>query len=267
MELTFPGNPAVALVTGAGQGIGRAIALSFADEGVAVAVNDLDLDRTTGTVEAIHARGGIAAPAPGDVSVMRDVEHIYDTLLKSLGPVGILVNNAYVAEFLPALRQSEEAWRRTWDVDITGPWNMVRGALPHFERIGSGVVVNIASANAFFTIPQNTSYAAAKAGLIGLTRGLALELGPKNVRVVSISPGLIATQAVEEYIAALPEERRRSELGSYDDLIPLRRIGRPEEIADLCTYLASSRASFIHGTDVACDGGMWALNKVFSYNP
>jgi 3-oxoacyl-[acyl-carrier protein] reductase len=267
MELAFPGDPAVALVSGSGQGIGRAIAMAFASEGVAIAVNDLHRDNAEETATLIRSNGGEAIAVPGDVSKYPEVTEMFSRVKGSLGPVGVLVNNAHFAEFEQSLKQSEEGWQRTWDVDVTGPWNMVRGALPHFDEIGSGAVINIASANAFFTIPQNTSYAAAKAGLVGLTRGLALELGPRNVRVVSVSPGLIATPAIVDYMAALPEERRRTEMGSYDDQIPLRRIGRPDEIGDICVYLASSRASFMHGTDVSCDGGMWALNKVFSYNP
>jgi NAD(P)-dependent dehydrogenase (short-subunit alcohol dehydrogenase family) len=267
MDMTFPGDPPVVLVTGAGQGIGRAIALAFASEQLAVAVNDLNAETAESTAEAIRVAGGKSVAVPADVSRFEDAQRMFAVARHNLGPVGVAVNNAHFAEFENALRQSEAGWQRTWDVDVTGPWNVVRAALPDFTAIGEGVVINIASANAFFTIPQNTSYAAAKAAVVGLTRGLALELGPQNVRVVSVSPGLIATPAVEEYIAALPEDRRRSEMGRYDDDIPLRRIGRPEEIGDLCVYLASSRASFMHGTDVACDGGMWALNKVFSYNP
>ena len=144
---------------------------------------------------------------------------------------------------------------------------MTRLAVPHMEAAGGGAIVNVGTMTTRKPMQGEGGYALAKAAMTCATQFLALELGPKNIRVVSVSPGLIATEAITEYVEALSPEQRRTELGRYDEQIPLRRIGRPEEIADLCVFLASDRASFVHGTDVSADGGMFALNKAFSYNP
>ena len=267
MNLQFPTNPPVVVVTGAGRGIGRAIAMAFADEGARVGVNDVNETSTAETVALLRQRGATCVDAAADITDYSAVQAMFTKVRDGLGLVSVVVNNAAWYEFVKATDQTEPSWRRTWDVEISGLWNMVRGALPQMREVGSGVVLNIASANAFFTIPQNTAYAGAKAGIVGLTRGLALELGPQNIRVISISPGLIATPAISEYIAALGPEQRVTEMGRYDEQIPLRRIGQPEEVANLCVFLASDKAAFIHGTDISCDGGMWALNKAFSYTP
>lgn len=267
MKLQFPTNPPVVVVTGAGRGIGRSIAETFAAEGAKVAVNDINSAGVEETVALLRNEGATCLEAVADITSYGAVQAMYAKIHKVFGPVSVVVNNAAWYEFIKATDQSDESWHRTWAVEIDGMWNMVRGALPHMQETGAGVVINIASANAFFTIPQNTAYAGAKAGIVGLTRGLALELGPQNIRVLSISPGLIATPAIREYVAALDPEKRATEMGRYDEQIPLRRIGQPEEVANLCVFLASDKAAFIHGTDISCDGGMWALNKAFSYTP
>ena len=129
------------------------------------------------------------------------------------------------------------------------------------------MIVTIASLNGYVTIPQFSAYAPSKAAAIALTRGLALEYGPMGIRVVSVSPGFTATDAVESYLASLPPDRRRVELGDYEARMPLGRLARPREIADTVVFLASPRASFIHGTDVLVDGGMHCLSKAYVFNP
>ena len=257
----------VALVTGAAQGIGQAIAVAFASAGLDVVVNDLDESATRTTCELVEAEGARALGVAADVSDFASVSAMFDRVRAELGAVYVVVNNAAFYDFGCATEQTEEAWARTWLVDVTGVRQTTMAALPHMRAHRGGVIVNIISGNAFFTIPQNCTYAAAKTGLVGLTRGLALELGPRGIRVVGVSPGFTATVAVESYLASLSDERRQVEMAEYYRRCPLGRLGRPEEIADACVFLASDEASFISGVDVSVDGGMWALNKTLSYNP
>jgi NAD(P)-dependent dehydrogenase (short-subunit alcohol dehydrogenase family) len=257
----------VALVTGAGRGIGREIALRFAADGADVVVNDLAVDDTADTVGAVHELGRRALGYGADVSDGEQVQAMFAAARAELGPVSVVVNNAAFYDFGCMTEQTEEAWLRTWGVDVTGVFHTTRAALPHMRAAGGGVIVNIASANAYFTIPQNTTYAAAKAGLVGLTRGLALELGPQGVRVVAVSPGFTRTPAVQAYLDDLSEERRQDEMGGYYAECPIGRLVEPEEVADACVFLASTAASFITGVDLPVDGGMYAVNKSLSYNP
>lgn len=257
----------VVLVTGAGRGIGREVALRFAADGSDVVVNDLLGDDTADTVHAVEDAGRRALGYGADVSDGEQVRAMFAAARDELGPVSVVVNNAAYYDFGCATEQTEEAWLRTWAVDVTGAFHTVRAALPHMREVGGGVIVNIASANAYFTIPQNTGYAAAKSGLVGLTRGLALELGPQGVRVLAVSPGFTRTPAVQAYLDDLSDERRNDEMGGYYDECPIGRLVEPEEIADACVFLASPAASFVTGVDIPVDGGMYAVNKSLSYNP
>lgn len=257
----------VVLVTGAGRGIGHSIAMAFAKEGDRVVVNDMAAVGTKDTVKAIKAKRGTAVGIEADISSPDEVRQLFDQVKKTLGPIGVVVNNAAYYDFVNPTKQSVQSFERTFAVDVTGTFHTAMAAVPHMKKLGGGVVINIASLNAYVTIPQNAAYSAAKAAVVGLTRALALELGPLGIRVVSVSPGFTQTPAVKLYLDALTTKRRKSEMGAYYERIPLGRLAKPEEIADACVFLASERATFITGTDLLVDGGMYALNKAFSYNP
>jgi NAD(P)-dependent dehydrogenase (short-subunit alcohol dehydrogenase family) len=257
----------VALVTGSGRGIGQAIAYGFAEAGYDIVVNDLAAESLGTTVEGVERRGRRGLGVCADVSDPQDVQRMFSEAADTLGAVEVVVNNAAYYDFGCAVEQTDDAWERTWAVDVTGIFHTARAALPHMRRLGRGVIINIASTNAFVTIPQNSAYASAKAGVVALTRALALELGPSNIRVVDVSPGFTRTAAVQLYLDSLTDARREEEMGGYFRQCPLGRLGEPCEIADTCVFLASDRASFVHGTDISVDGGMWAINKLFSYNP
>jgi 3-oxoacyl-[acyl-carrier protein] reductase len=257
----------VVLVTGAGRGIGHSIAIAFANEGDKVVVNDVGAVGTKDTVKAIKAKGGTALGIEADISSQAEVRSMFDQVKKKLGPIGVVVNNAAYYDFVNPTKQSVQSFERTFAVDVTGTFHTAMAAVPHMKELKGGVVINIASVNAYVTIPQNAAYSAAKAAVVGLTRALALELGPLGIRVVSVSPGFTQTPAVKLYLDALSEKARKSEMGAYYERIPLGRLARPEEIADACVFLASKKATFITGTDLLVDGGMYALNKAFSYNP
>jgi NAD(P)-dependent dehydrogenase (short-subunit alcohol dehydrogenase family) len=257
----------VVLVTGGGRGIGHSIALAFAAEGDSVIVNDVPDVGASDTVSAIKAAGGKAIGVMTDISDQSQVQAMFEKVKNEVGPVGVVVNNAAYYDFINPTKQSVKSFEQTFSVDVTGTFHTIQAAVPHMKALGGGVVVNIASVNAYVTIPQNAAYSAAKAAVVGLTRAFALELGPLGIRVVSVSPGFTATPAVNLYLDSLSEEARKLEMGTYYDRLPLGRLAKPEEIADACVFLASERASFITGTDLLVDGGMFALNKVFSYNP
>jgi NAD(P)-dependent dehydrogenase (short-subunit alcohol dehydrogenase family) len=257
----------VALITGAGRGIGRSIAESFAANGYAVAVNDLPDVGVDDTLDSISKQGGRAHPVIYDIGREEHVEEMFEDVHRSLGLVDVLVNNAAFFEFVNPSVQTVEGFSRTLQVDVVGAFMTTRAAARDMSERSGGVVINIASVNGYVTIPQNAAYAAAKAALIGLTRGFALDLGPRGIRVVSISPGFTETPAVKMYLDALSDEARDSEMRDYYERVPLGRLARPQEIADACIFLASERATFITGTDFLVDGGMYALNRAFSYNP
>lgn len=262
-----PPSPRTVLVTGAAHGIGRSICLGFAAEGDKVVVNDVDEAKTAETVEAVRAAGGTAIGIGADIGDKAQVDAMFARAEAELGTVGVVVNNAAWYEFINPSQQTVESFEKNFNVDVTAMFHTMKAALPGMQRLGGGVIVSIASLNAYVTIPQNAAYSAAKAAVVALTRGFALELGPLGIRVCSVSPGFTATPVVQVYLDSLTPERRKEELGAYDERMPLRRLGKPEEIANAVVFLASPKASFITGTDLLVDGGMYCLNKAFSYNP
>lgn len=263
-----PPAPRTVLVTGAAHGIGRAICEAFAAEGDDLVVNDLREDMTAETVAAVARLGRGALGVGADIGDRAQVERMFAQAQEAFGrPVGVVVNNAAWYEFINPSKQSVESFEKNFNVDVTAMFHTMQCALPGMQQLGGGVIVSIASLNAYVTIPQNAAYSAAKAAVVALTRSFALELGPMGIRVCSVSPGFTETPVVKVYLDSLTPERRKEELGRYDERMPLRRLGRPEEIANAVVFLASSKASFITGTDLLVDGGMYCLNKAFSYNP
>lgn len=262
-----PPAPRTVLVTGAARGIGQAIALAFAAEGDRIVVNDRSDEAGEDTVRRIRELGGEAVAIGADVSRRPEVDALFARAEAALGPVGVVVNNAAAYPEIRATVQTVESFEEVFAVNVTAVFHTAQAALPGMRALGGGVIVTIASLNGYVTIPQFSAYAPSKAAAIALTRGLALEFGPMGIRVVSVSPGFTATDAVQSYLASLPDERRRQELGDYDSKMPLGRLARPEEIADTVVFLASPKASFIHGTDVLVDGGMHCLSKAFLFNP
>jgi NAD(P)-dependent dehydrogenase (short-subunit alcohol dehydrogenase family) len=241
--------------------------MAFAEEGDRIVVNDRTDDACTETVALLRDAGAEAIGIGGDVSHRPDVDALFARAEVALGPIGVVVNNAAAYPEIKATVQTAESFEQVFAVNVTAVFHTAQAALPGMLRLGGGVIVTIASLNGYVTIPQFSAYAPSKAAAIALTRGLALEYGPMGIRVVSVSPGFTATDAVESYLASLPPERRRVELGDYEARMPLGRLARPREIADTVAFLASPRASFIHGTDVLVDGGMHCLSKAYVFNP
>ncbi len=246
----------VALVTGAASGMGRATAHLFADEGAKVAVTDLDADGVKKVVDEIEGVGGEAAGFILYVSDPGRIKAVVEEVAQRFSGLDILVNNAGISIGVAADGDSvayEEAWERSMSVMLTAQIRLVRACFPHLRRSGEGRVVNIASSEGLGASAFTGPYTAAKHGVVGLTRSLAVELGQKGVTFNCICPGPITTGMT----AAIPDEakakfaRRR---------VPLRRYGDPEEVAHATLSLVLPAASYINGVALPVDGGMTIQN-------
>ncbi|MFX1695642.1 SDR family oxidoreductase [Paraburkholderia sp. A1RO-5L] len=250
----------VAIVTGAGRGIGAAIARAFVAEGAAVVLAELDGASAEATAREIaQAQPGARTLAvPTDVTQATSVQAAVAAAGRAFGPVDVLVNNAGINVFADPLTMTDDDWRRCFAVDLDGVWNGCRAVLPGMIERRAGSIVNIASTHAFQIIPGCFPYPVAKHGVIGLTRALGIEYAPKNVRVNAIAPGYIETQLTHDWWNAQPdpEAARRATL----ELPPMKRIGRPEEVAMTAVFLASDEAPFINASCITIDGGRTALH-------
>ncbi|MEM7444790.1 MAG: SDR family oxidoreductase [Pseudomonadota bacterium] len=239
-----------AIVTGAGQGIGEAIARRFTSEGASVVI--ADLNEETGRAVAASLDG--ARFIHTDVGDENSVKAMVEETIAALGGLDILVNNAGIAVFGDPLDIGEDEWRRCFSVDLDGVWHCCKHALPHLLESGGGAIVNIASNHAFQIIPHTFPYPVAKHGVLGLTRSLAIEYADRGVRINAISPGYIKTPIADWYFDQQPDPagaRRQTE-----QMQPIKRIGQPEEVAAVATLMASDEAGFMIGANVVIDGGL-----------
>ena len=239
----------VALVTGASRGIGAGIAARLAAEGAVVAVNYAgSKDAADQVVSRIVDSGGSALAIRADISDTEACSRLVNETITELGGLDIIVNNAGIARDGLLVRMSDEDWHSVIDTNLTGAFAVIRAASRHLMKQRSGSIVNITSVIGLVGNSGQTNYAAAKAGMIGLTKSLAKELAPRNVRVNAIAPGFIET----DMTASLSETHRHAALGQ----IALGAFGRPEDIASAVVFLASDEARYITGQTLAVDGGM-----------
>lgn len=240
----------VALVTGASQGIGRAVARLFVAEGAKVVVNDL---RRSEHSEALLAELGEANAlfAAADIADEAAVRTMVAQGAERFGTIDVLVNNAGMNVFAEPLAMTAAQWRHCFAVDLEGAMHCCRAVLPGMLAAGGGSIVNIASVHGHRIIPDSFPYPVAKHGLIGMTKALGIQYAARNVRVNSISPGLIRSERVVEWLQSLPPEDAQRQV----DLLPPKRIGEPIEVAYTALFLASDEARFINATDILIDGG------------
>ncbi|MCX5480597.1 SDR family oxidoreductase [Kaistia geumhonensis] len=247
----------VAIVTGAGRGIGAAIAHAFAREGARVVVAEKDPATGPATAAAITAAGGAAEFLATDVTGAGSVEATAEAVVARHGRIDILVNNAGINVFHKPHETTEAEWRRCFDVDLDGVWRMSKAVLPAMRAAKAGAIVNIASSHSFTIIPGCFPYPVAKHGLLGLTRALGIDYAAEGIRVNAIAPGYIETDLALDYWNTFPDpeaERRR-----VFDMHPPKRIGRPEEVAMTALFLASDEAPFINAACIVIDGGRSVL--------
>ena len=241
----------VAVITGAGPGIGRAIPQLFAQEGARVTLVDVRTPAAEETAAAIHAAGGEALVVQGDASSGADWRAVVEQTVQQYGRLDILVNSAAWTKALPVVELEEEDWDRSIDVTLKSVYLGAKYCIPAMLKGGKGAIVNISSANGLISNPGFSAYSAAKSGVIGLTRNLAIDYGLQGIRVNAICPGLIVNEQTAARHLANEDEAR----GSRDPYL-VGRWGRPEDIAFAALYLASDEAAFVTGTVLAVDGGL-----------
>ncbi|MEP7203142.1 MAG: glucose 1-dehydrogenase [Ilumatobacteraceae bacterium] len=243
----------IAIVTGGARGIGEAVVDVFVAHGASVVFCDLDAD----IGQAVERRiGDRARFVRADVSSERDIAAVAEACKAAFGPASVLVNNAGVNANFDATTMTTDEWDRFMGVDFKSAWLSAKYVLPHMREVGRGAIVNVASMHALVTLEGFFPYAAAKSGVVGMTRSLALDFGPHGVRVNAVAPGYIRTRLVQDSIDRNPDPIAAEQ--SMVKGIALRRIGQPVEIANAIRFLASDEASYITGTTLHVDGGVTA---------
>jgi len=251
----------VALVTGAGSGIGRASAIALAAAGASVVVNDIASDGLEETVRMVDDAGGAAAPVVGDVRSRVDVAAAIQVAAERFGGLDVVVANAAVSLYEPFDDMSEETIDLVLDTNLKGPLVCAQLALPALERRGGGSIVFISSVQGYVTLPGCVPYAAAKLGLVAAARALAPEVGRNGIRVNAIAPGTIDTPMLRRDLSGMNVDEADAFLQRVEQANALGRIGRPVEIAKVVVFLASDESSYVTGETIVVDGGYLTIKK------
>jgi NAD(P)-dependent dehydrogenase (short-subunit alcohol dehydrogenase family) len=252
MDVRLDGR--VALVTGAGEGLGRGCALALAASGAELFVNDKNPVTGANTAEAIRASGGKAHFVAADVSDAHAVASMFQVVALRADALHILVNNAGFNLFKGIQETSPDEWNAIFNVDSTGVYLVTKMALPLLKAAQNSSIINVASVHATLTVANMTAYAAAKGAVLAMGRSLAQELGPFGIRVNTISPGFMDTPLLQSWLATEPDPL--ASMQRVNGYHPLGRIGRPEDVGNLVTFLAGDQSGFITGANIVIDGGL-----------
>ena len=241
-------------MTGASKGIGQSVAQAFAREGARVAI----CSRTASTGEAaaatIRAAGGDVRYVAADVSVEGDARRLVEETMEQWGRLDVLCNNAGIGMLRTIEETTAEEWRHLMSINLDGAFHCSKFAIPAMRRSGGGSIINMASVASFVGFQADAAYCASKGGLLMLTRQMALDYAPENIRVNAICPGFIRTPELEHYLGQKSDpDGARAEVIAYH---PIGRIGEPSEVADVAVFFASGESSFVTGAHLAVDGGL-----------
>ncbi len=238
-----------AIVTGAARGIGKAIAIRFAEEGANIAITDLQLNENTeSVVKEIEALGVKAKAFASDASNFEDTEKVVNEIVAEFGTVDVLVNNAGITMDTLLMRMTEQQWDTVINVNLKSVFNFTKAVQKTMLKARSGSIVNLSSVVGVHGNAGQANYSASKAGIIGFTKSIAQELGSRNIRCNAVAPGFIIT----EMTAKLSEEQRKA----WEQFIPMKRGGTPKEVADVCLFLGSDMSSYVSGQTISICGAM-----------
>jgi len=242
-------NKKVALVTGAGGGIGRAVVIMLAKEGADIIVNDINSNSAGQTAEMVHSIGSAALVSGANIVVRTEVELMFDEINKKFGRLDILVNNAGVTRDNFLAKMTEDEWDQVMAVNLKGVFNCTQLAVKMMIEQSAGKIVNLSSASGQMGNIGQVNYAASKAGIIGITKTLAKELAKFNINVNAVAPGFINTPMTSK----VPEKVRNMTKSN----IPLRRFGEPEDVAKVVKFLVTDDSDYITGQIISCNGGLY----------
>lgn len=246
----------VALITGGGTGLGAAIAKRFVADGAKICISGRRQEMLDKMSRSLPV--GSVVTCSGDVSKQEDVKRMVETALTFGGKLNVLVNNAGLDSQGSVTDTEPEVWHRSIEVNLTGPFLMMKAAIPHMIKAGGGSIINIAALAGLVCIPAGPGYSASKAGLIHLTKHVALDYGPYKVRCNVVCPGAFRTDMLKRLIVRLAKKLDTDLEGGFayfSGNVPLRRVATPDELSGLCSYLASDDSSFMTGAVLVIDGG------------
>ena len=244
----------VAVVTGVGSGIGKAISMAFADEGASLGVGDISDDLLSKTTQDLKNKSTNITSITTDVSSEEEVKKLIDETVNAYGKLDIIVNNVSVAiGGYPITDMSNEDWQKIIGINFSSVFYGCKHSIPYLKKNNGGSIINIASVQAHNPLPGWAAYAGIKGGVISMTRNIASEFGPFNIRANTISPGTIATEMVNQVVA---EDGTGTLMDDFILMHPIGRIGKPSEIAATAVFLASDGGAFANGEDFRIDGGL-----------
>ena len=246
----------IAVITGGGSGIGRAIASLFARQGATVHILELNESAATEALKQIHTEGGNGGIHACNVAIQSDVKAVFD----KIGKVDILVNNAGIAHIGNIENTSEADFDRIYAVNVKGVYNCMQAAIPQMRAIGGGVILNMASVSALVGLPDRLAYSMSKGAVLSMTMAMAKDYIHQNIRCNTISPARVHTPFVDGFLAKNYPGQKAEMFEKLSKTQPIGRMGKPEEIAHLALFLCSDEAGFITGCDYPIDGGFVKLN-------